>query len=246
MLIGARALQGIGGGGLAPVEQSMLADTFPPEKRGGAFAAYGVVVIIAPILGPTLGGWLTDHLSWHWVFFINVPMGILSLVLVRAFVVETGAFGRRRRERLGRGFRVDYVGFALIALMLGCLEVTLDRGQEQDWFASPSILAFALTAGAALVVLVPWELSRKNPVVDLRLYGHRNFAITSFLMLLTGIIVIGSTQFIPQLLQRVMGYTAEQAGLPSRSAALWLLPSCPWSECSPTAPIPVTWWAPAC
>jgi len=213
MLIAARVAQGIGGGGLAPVEQSMLADTFPPEKRGGAFAAYGVVVIVGPILGPTLGGWITEHLSWHWVFLINAPVGLVSLVLVWMFVDESKAVRRRRRERLSRGLRIDFIGFALIALFLGCLEVTLDQGELKNWFESPMITGFAVISGIAFLALIPWELVHQHPVVNLKLYANRNFAISSLLMLVTGAVVFGSTQFIPQLLQNVMGYTAELAGM---------------------------------
>src|ERR1700742_2013712 len=138
-LILARILQGIGGGGLAPVEQSMMADTFPPSKRGAAFAAYGVVVIVGPILGPSLGGWITDNYSWHWVFLINVPVGILSLSLVYIYVDEPEILRKRTRQIRRQGIKVDYIGFALVALFLGCLEVTLDRGQRDDWFSSPAI-----------------------------------------------------------------------------------------------------------
>jgi DHA2 family multidrug resistance protein len=213
MLIAARVVQGIGGGGLAPVEQSMLADTFPPEKRGGAFAAYGVVVIIGPILGPTLGGWITDTMSWNWIFLINLPVGVLSLVLVWTFVHETEAFRQRRERRLAGGLKIDYVGIALVALLLGSLEMMLDRGQTEDWFASPWIVGFAVIAAASLAIAIPWELTRKAPVVDLRLFANRNFSIANLLMFATGAIVFSSTQFIPQLLQQLMGYSSEEAGL---------------------------------
>jgi DHA2 family multidrug resistance protein len=212
-LVLARILQGIGGGGLAPVEQSMMADTFPPEKRGAAFAAYGVVVIVGPILGPSLGGWITDNLSWHWVFLINIPIGLLSLFLVSLFVEEPPALKTRRKELLQKGLRVDFVGFALIALFLGCLEVTLDRGQREDWFSSPMIVTTAILSLVGLVVLIPWELTRREPIARIQLYGERNFLIANVFMLIMGVIVFGSTQFIPQLLQEVLGYTATNAGL---------------------------------
>jgi DHA2 family multidrug resistance protein len=213
LLIVARVLQGIGGGGLAPVEQSMLADTFPPEKRGLAFAAYGVVVIVGPIAGPTLGGVITDNISWHWVFLINVPIGLLSLALVSIFVDEPEALVRRKQEFLSGGLRIDFVGFALVALFLGCLEVTLDRGQREDWFSSPMIVGFALTSALALLTFIPWELTRENPIVGIRLFANRNFAIASVLLLVTGLILFGTTLFIPQFLQQVLGYTATDAGL---------------------------------
>ena len=212
-LVLARILQGIGGGGLAPVEQSMMADTFPPEKRGAAFAAYGVVVIVGPILGPSLGGWITDNLSWHWVFLINIPIGLLSLFLVSLFVEEPPALKKRRKELLQKGLRVDFVGFALIALFLGCLEVTLDRGQREDWFSSPMIVTTAILSIVGLVVLIPWELTRREPIARIQLYGERNFLIANVFMLIMGVIVFGSMQFIPQLLQEVLGYTATNAGL---------------------------------
>jgi DHA2 family multidrug resistance protein len=213
VLILARVLQGIGGGGLAPVEQSMLADTFPPEKRGMAIAAYGVVVIVAPIAGPTLGGWITDNFSWHWVFLINVPFGMLSLFLVSIFVDEPEAIRRRTRELRHGGVRIDYIGFALTAVFLGCLELTLDRGEREDWFSSPMIIAFAMTAIVAFLILIPWEWMQEQPIIALRMFRNRNFALTNFFMLLVGMIIFGTTLFIPQFLQGVLGYTSMEAGL---------------------------------
>jgi DHA2 family multidrug resistance protein len=213
MLVIARIVQGIGGGGLTPVEQSMLVDTFSPAKRGAAFAAYGVVVIVGPIFGPTLGGWITDNISWGWVFLINVPIGILSLILVSIFVDEPEAVRRRSEEMRAGGLKIDLVGFALVALALGCLEVTLDRGQREDWFSSPLISTCAAISVLSFIIFIPWELSRADPIVRIRMYGRRNFGIANILMLLMGVIIFGSTQFIPQLLQQVMGYTATDAGL---------------------------------
>jgi DHA2 family multidrug resistance protein len=211
-LIFARIFQGIGGGGLAPSEQSILADTFPPEKRGQAFAAYGVVVVVAPVLGPTLGGWITDNVGWHWIFLINVPVGILSLFLVQTFLCEPEVLEKERKEKLRRG-GVDYVGFALIALGLGCLELTLDRGERDDWFGSGFITLTAITATLSILLLIVWELARKDPIINLRLLGNRNFAITITFMLTTGLILFGTTVLIPQYLQQVMGYNSTDAGL---------------------------------
>ena len=213
LLIAARVFQGIGGGGLAPSEQSILADTFPPEKRGQAFAAYGVVVVCGPVLGPTLGGWITDNISWHWIFLINVPIGILSLVLVNIFLVEPEALKKERRKLLKKGLSVDFIGFALVALGLGCLEVTLDRGERDDWFGSGFIAANAIISAASLIGLVAWELTRKDPIIDLRLLGNRNFGITSLFMLTAGVVLFGTTQLIPQFSQQVLDYTATNAGL---------------------------------
>jgi DHA2 family multidrug resistance protein len=211
-LIMARVFQGIGGGGLAPSEQSILADTFPPEKRGQAFAAYGVVVVVGPVLGPTLGGWITDNIGWHWIFLINVPIGILSLFLVQTFLCEPDVLTKERKQKLKTG-KVDYVGFALVALGLGCLELTLDRGERDDWFGSGFITAAAIISGLSLILLVMWELSRKDPIINLRLLGNRNFAITITFMMTTGLILFGTTVLIPQYLQQVMGYNSTNAGL---------------------------------
>lgn len=212
-LVMARILQGAAGGGLAPVEQSMLVDTFPPAKRGLAFAAYGVVVIAGPILGPVVGGLITDNFTWRYCFLINVPVGILSLSLVSIFVDEPQALVRDRKRLWKRGLRVDVIGFALVALFLGCLELTLDRGQREDWFSSPFITISALISGLALVSFIPWELSRTEPIVPIRMFGRRNFGIASIFLLIMGVIIFGSTQFIPQLLQEVLGYTATDAGM---------------------------------
>jgi DHA2 family multidrug resistance protein len=212
-LVIARIFQGIGGGGLAPSEQSMMVDTFPPQQRGMAFAAYGIVVIAGPILGPSLGGWITDTLSWNWVFLINVPIGILSLVLVGMLVAEPEALQEERREKLKGGLKVDWFGFLLVAGSLGFLEVTLDRGQRDDWFSSPFITFCAIASAISFIVIVPWELTRKDPIVDLRIIGQRNFSIAFVLMMVTGAVVFGTTQFLPQLMQQVLGYTATDAGL---------------------------------
>src|SRR5262249_44921634 len=156
-------LQGLGGGGMAPSEQAILADTFPPEKRGQAFALYGVAVIVAPTVGPTLGGWITDNYSWHWIFIINVPIGLVSLALVQWLVVWPPALERERQAQLARGLRVDWMGFLLVAVALGCLEIVLDKGEREDWFQSNFIISFALLSGIAFAAFIPWELSRRDP-----------------------------------------------------------------------------------
>ena len=212
-LIVARVFQGIGGGGLAPSEQSIIADSFPPSKRGLAFSAYGVVVVAAPALGPTLGGWITDNIGWHWIFLINVPVGILSLILVQTFVAEPDALKQERKAKFKNGLRVDYIGFAFVAIGLGCLEVTLDRGQRDDWFSSGFILTMAVIAAVSLILFVVWELLHDDPIVDIRLFGNRNFAVVSFMMFVVGVVLLGSTQIVPQLLQDVFDYTATLSGL---------------------------------
>jgi DHA2 family multidrug resistance protein len=212
-LVLARVFQGIGGGGLAPVEQSILADTFPPEKRGMAFAAFAIVVVVGPVLGPTLGGYITDHSSWHWIFLINVPIGIASFFLVSLFVDEPEAVVEDRRKLLKKGLRIDYIGVILVMLGLGFLEIFADRGERLDWFASPMIIAAAAISATSLVALVFWELNTDNPVIDLKLLKNRNFAMTLVVMMITGLILFGTTQLIPQMLQQVLGYSATDAGL---------------------------------
>ena len=212
-LVLARILQGVGGGGVAPVEQSMLVDTFSPAKRSLAFAGYGIVVIAGPTIGPTLGGWLTDNYSWHWVFLINIPVGILSLILVHLFVDEPPAVVQRRKEITKNGVKLDFPGFALAALFLGALEITLDRGQRLDWFSSPVIQVTSVVAVISLLAFIPWELSRKDPVVKIRMFGRRNFATASIMLMVVGLLIFGTAQFIPQMLQQVIGYTATDAGL---------------------------------
>jgi MFS transporter, DHA2 family, multidrug resistance protein len=222
-----RILQGLGGGGMATSEQAILADSFPPHKRGQAFAIYGVAVVVAPVIGPTLGGWITDTYTWHWVFLINVPMGLLSLFLVGTLVKEPSGAEEEREKLLSKGLRVDYVGFLLVAIGLGSLEYVLDEGQRNDWFGSNMIVLFAVLSAVSLLALIPWELTREDPIVDLRLLGRRQFAACFLVMLATGAVLISTTQLLPQLLQSDLNYTAILAGLalsPGGIATLVLMP----------------------
>lgn len=212
-LVLARILQGIGGGCLAPNEQSMLVDSFPPEKRGQAFALFGFVVIMGPTIGPTLGGLITDNISWHWVFLINVPVGFLAMALVQLFVTEPKVLEDERKARIKAGLKIDGWGVLFIALGLGFLEVTLDRGQREDWFGSRFIVVCAILAAVGLIAAVVRETTAKEPILDLKLLASRNFAIAMMVMLIMGVILFSSTQFIPQFLQEVIGYTATDAGL---------------------------------
>jgi len=226
-LIFFRILQGLGGGGMPTSEQAILADTFPPQKRGQAFALYGVAVIVAPTVGPTVGGWITDNFSWHWIFFINVPIGMASLALVHWLVDEPEVLERERHERLAGGLKVDWIGFLLIAMTLGCLEVVLDRGEIDDWFKSTTIITFAWMAALSFLAFVPWELSQDEPIVELRLLFHRQFGMAFFTMLMIGAILFGSNQIMPQLLQTTFPYTAMLSGLammPGGIAMLVLMP----------------------
>jgi DHA2 family multidrug resistance protein len=215
MLVAFRILQGIGGGGLQPSEQAILADTFPAEKRGLAFAFYGFAVVAAPAIGPTLGGWITDHFSWRWIFYINIPVGVVSLLMTHWFIEDPPEFEqeRERRRRKSGGFSVDYVGLSLIALGLGFLQYVLDKGNRNDWFGSTAVTVSAVVAGVALVAAVVWELSVKDPIVDLRLLKNRNFAFANVLMLILGFVLLGSTAIIPQFTQDLLDYTATFAGL---------------------------------
>jgi DHA2 family multidrug resistance protein len=212
-LIVFRILQGLGGGGLAPSEQSILADSFPQEKRGQAFALYGVAVVVAPTLGPTLGGFITDSFSWRWIFLINVPVCLLSLLLSGIFITDSPAVQKDRDDALKGGIKIDFLGFILVATGLACLQVVLDKGTEDDWFASDFILIFAVISVISLVALVLWELNHDDPIVDLPLMRSWNFSASMIVMFVTGFILISTTQMLPQYLQTVMGYTATKAGL---------------------------------
>jgi DHA2 family multidrug resistance protein len=203
-----RILQGFGGGGMVPVAQSILADSFPREKRGQAFALFGVAVVVAPVVGPTLGGWLSDNWSWQWNFLINVPVGILAMVLIAVLLREPKG---QQSQPQGRGF--DVIGFLLVATFLGALEVVLDRGLEDDWFASPFIVTFSVVSAVAFVLMIPWEMSRRDPMIDLRMVATRQFGASFLVMLATGAILLATTQFLPQLVQQNFGYTATWAGL---------------------------------
>jgi DHA2 family multidrug resistance protein len=208
-LIFFRVLQGIGGGGLGPSEQAILADTFPSSKRGMAMAVYGMAVVLAPAIGPTLGGFITDNFNWRWVFFINIPVGIASLALSSRFVTDPPHL-KWARERTGG---VDWLGLGLIATGLGCLEVVLDKGQELDWFHSSYITGFALVAAVCLVSFVAWEWNHDTPIVDVKMFRTRGFAVANALMLTLGFGLWGSTVLLPQYLQVLMGYTAQQSGM---------------------------------
>jgi DHA2 family multidrug resistance protein len=223
-LIFFRILQGIGGGGLGPSEQAILADTFPPAKRGMAMAVYGMAVVLAPAIGPTLGGFITDNFSWRWVFFINIPVGIASLLLSNRVVTDPPHLKWARQN----GSRsVDWLGLSLVALGLGCLEYVLDKGQEDDWFHSSAIVGFSLVSAVSLVSFVVWELKHENPIVDLKMFRQRSFAVANALMLVLGVALFGSTVLLPQYLQVLMGYTAQQSGMalsPGGFVVILLLP----------------------
>ncbi len=205
-----RILQGAGGGGLQPSEQAILNDTFPLEKRGMAFAVYGIAVVVAPTIGPWLGGWITDNFSWRWIFYINIPVGILSLLLT-SFLVSDPPYMKKMKAR--EGFRVDYIGIGLISLGLGSMQIILDKGQREDWLASGFIQIFMVLMVVGLIAAIFWELRQDHPVVDLRMLKNRNFAIATTAMFFLGFVLYSSTVLIPQMLQQLLGYSAEMAGL---------------------------------
>jgi DHA2 family multidrug resistance protein len=209
MLIVFRILQGAGGGGLQPSEQAILADTFSPAKRGMAFAVYGIAVVMAPAIGPTLGGWITDNFSWRWIFFVNIPVGIISLLLTQRLIQDPPYLKRRKLSET----RIDYVGLGLVALGLGTLQVVLDKGQREDWFESHFIVVLSVISAAALIFVIFWEWNHKDPIIDLHLFRQRTFATANFLMFMLGFALLGSTLLLPLFMQTLLGYTAERAGL---------------------------------
>ena len=215
IMLCARVLQGIGGGGLAPVEQAILVDTFPPAKRASAFALYTVAIVTAPAIGPVLGGWITDNYNWRWVFLINIPIGLISLYLTNRFVHDPPAFAEERKTvRDARGkLNVDSFGIALIAVGSGALEVLLDRGQIDDWFGSSFICWLFVIGVGCLTAAVFWELRHPDPVIDFRMLKVRNFAIANVFYFVFGFGLFGSTTMIPQMLQQLYGYRAIDAGL---------------------------------
>jgi len=231
LLIFFRILQGAGGGGLAPSEQAILADTFEPKDRGKAFAIYGIAVVCAPAIGPTLGGYITDNFDWRWIFFINVPISIFSLFLTNRIVEDPPHIVKEVKEMQKRGLNLDFVGFILLALGFGSLEFFLDKGQEDDWFGSKLITFFIVLCVVSLTSMVFWELRQirqgHKPILDLTLFKKRNFAVAFSLMFVLGFCLFGSTVLIPQFVQSMLGYTAEQAGLvisPGGVGILLLMP----------------------
>ena len=217
MLIAFRLLQGLAGGGLQPIQQAIIMDSFPPEKRGVAFGITGITMIVAPILGPTLGGYITDNFSWRWIFFMNVPVGILAVIWVKALVVDPP-------HATAKGFlSIDYIGLSLLALGLGALQVVLDKGQEDDWFASPFIVAFTVLSAGCLIAAVIWLLRQKDPIVDLRLLGDKYFGPACVGIFFVGFTLYGASTLLPLLLQSQFGYDATLAGLVLSPAGLMVI-----------------------
>ena len=207
LLIVARVLQGAGGGALQPIAQSVLLESFPPEKRGSAMAIYGLGIVVAPIIGPTLGGWITDNYSWRWIFYINLPVGILAVLLANMFI-EDPPYIRNRKPG-----RIDYIGFGLMAIGLAALQLVLDKGQEDDWFSSNFIVTAAVISAIALIAFIIWELMTDEPIVDLRIFADRNFTVGCVLIASVGVVLYGTIALLPLFLQTLLGYPALQSGL---------------------------------
>ncbi len=218
-LLLARVIQGAGGGGLQPMAQAILADTFPPQKRGLAFSIYGVTAVVAPAIGPTLGGWITDSYTWRWIFLMNLPVGILALFLVFTFVEDPPFLKRTTLHES----KIDYFGFGLLAVGIAFLQIVLDKGQEDDWFGSHFISTLSIISIICLVSLVIWELHVKEPILDIRLFKNVNFATASLMMFMVGAASFSTTVLMPQFLQNLLGYTAESAGMVLSAAAVILL-----------------------
>jgi DHA2 family multidrug resistance protein len=218
-----RVMQGAFGGGLQPMAQSILADSFPASKRGLAFSVYGITAVCAPAIGPTLGGWLTDNYSWRWVFYINVPVGILAILLAQQ-LIEDPPYLLRLRQRAAK---FDFIGFSLLMVGVAALQIALDKGQEEDWFGSPFITTLIVAAAIGLTALVIWEWFHKTPIVDVRLFGSFNFSATNVMFFVVGMVLFSSTVLMPQFLQTLMGYTAQIAGLVLSAGALVLLATMP-------------------
>jgi MFS transporter, DHA2 family, multidrug resistance protein len=219
MLLLFRVLQGAGGGGLQPMAQAILADTFPPQQRGLAFALYGITAVMAPTIGPTLGGWITFNYSWRWIFLINIPVGLATWFLVRKFIEDPPYLARQK----GAGVKLDYVGIALLCVGVGALQVVLDKGQEDDWFGSHFITTLIVTATVCLISLVIWEWFQKHPIIDVHLFKNFNFAACNLMMFMTGVMLLSSLVLMPLFLQTLVGYTAELAGLAVSAGGLVVL-----------------------
>src|ERR1051326_8219846 len=207
MLIVARIAQGAGGGALQPIAQAVLMESFPREKRGSAMAVFGLGVVVAPIIGPTFGGWITDNYSWRWIFYINIPIGVLAVIMSNMFVEDPPYISEQRPGR------IDYVGFGFMALALGAMQLVLDKGQEEEWFASSFITWVTILSVTALVIFVIWELRSREPIVDLHVLANRNFAVGTSLMIILGIVLYGTIALLPLFLQTLMGYPAVESGL---------------------------------
>jgi len=209
ILLICRVLQGAGGGGMQPMAQAIMADSFEPQKRGQAFALYGLVAVLAPSIGPTLGGWITDNFSWRWIFFINIPVGIVAFILVTR-LVDDPPWIKPDRSLLRK---MDYLGLSFLTIAMGGLQIMLDKGEENDWFTSPFIRTFGCLFVFGMVALFYWEWNHKTPLINIRLFKYKNFAICCLLMALVGGVLNSSTVLQPQFMQQLLGWTATTSGM---------------------------------
>jgi len=219
-----RVIQGAGGGGMQPISQAILVDSFPRGRQGMAMAIYGMGVVVAPTLGPTLGGWITDNYSWRWIFLLNVPVGIISVLMISLLISDPTHLVRKTFKQ---GLRIDFLGLGLLSVGLGFLQVILDKGERDDWFGSPFITWATVVCVVALIALVIRELTAQDPVIDVHLFKDRNFAISTFMMYTLGVVLYGTTLLVPIWLQTLMGYTAMESGmvlLPGGLVLLAILP----------------------
>ncbi len=228
ILVVLRVIQGAGGGGLQPVSQAILVESFEQKMQGMAMAVYGMGVVVAPIIGPTLGGWITDNYSWRWIFFINIPVGIVSLLLTSTLIQDPPYLVRKS---LKQGLKIDFIGLGLLSVGLGFLQIMLDKGETDDWFGSHFIVLATVLAVIGLVGVVVWELRQKEPIIDLRLLRDKNFAVSTFTMFALGVVLYGTTVLLPILVQTLMGYTAELSGLvlsPGAVITMFTMPLVGW------------------
>src|SRR4051794_27003519 len=219
-----RVMQGATGGALQPLSQAVLLEAFPPQDRGKAMGFWGLGIVVAPILGPVLGGWLTDSYSWRWVFYINIPVGIASIVMTKLFIFDPEYL----RKDAGR---VDYWGIGMLAVGIGALQIVLDKGQQEDWFSSHLIVALSVVAVVTLIALIFRELTIENPIVDLRVFKARSYAVGVFLMTIVGFVLYGSMVLLPIMLQTLLGYPPLQAGIamaPRGIGSFFMMPMVGW------------------
>jgi DHA2 family multidrug resistance protein len=228
MLVFFRVLQGLGGGGLQPSVQAVLVDLFPGKKRGMAMALYTIAMLVAPVLGPTLGGWITDNYSWRWIFYINVPVGIACLMLAQALLHDPPYLIAQRRARQGKPLKIDYVGLSLISLGLACTEILLDKGQQEDWFSSKFIVTLAIVGGLAIVFAIIWELDHPHPILNLRLLAERNFMLCCVIAVGLYACVYACNVLLPQLMQTLMNYSPTKAGLILSPAGIFTMALVPF------------------
>jgi DHA2 family multidrug resistance protein len=227
LLVTFRVLQGAGGGALQPVSQAILVESFPRAKQGAAMAVYAMGVVFAPAVGPTLGGWITDNFTWRWIFFINIPIGVISLLMTQLLIADPPYL---KRENL-RTLKIDYIGIGLLGVGLGALQIMLDKGQRDDWFSSHFIVACAVITAVCLIAVVIWELRSKAPIVDFGLLRERNFALATMTMFVLGLVLYGTTVLLPEMLQTLLGYTALASGMvlsPGAFVLIAILPIVGW------------------